>query len=114
MNNKQKLGLGVTIGTGTSNYNIISKHFELAEEQDIEFVELSIYDWNIICGRKIITSELNKLKNLCKNKKLNYTVHGELSVNLLDEEHRMPSWSLALASISLSDHVTSSSLKMHL
>ena len=87
MNNKQKLGLGVTIGTGTSNYNIISKHFELAEEQDIEFVELSIYDWNIICGRKIITSELNKLKNLCKNKKLNYTVHGELSVNLLDEEN---------------------------
>jgi len=85
--NKDKLGLGVTIGTGTSDLNTVAKHMDLAEKHDLEFVELSIYDWNIICGRKIILSELNKLKSLCKNHNLNFSVHGELSVNFLDEEN---------------------------
>ena len=79
--------VGITIGTGTSNFNIIAKHMDLAETQDIEFVELSFYDWNIICGRKIITSELDKLKSLCKKRKIKFTVHGELSVNFMDMEN---------------------------
>ena len=83
----EKLGIGVTIGTGTSSFQKIAEQIKLAEEYDLEFVELSVYDWNIICGRKIISNELNKLKKICKNSKLNFTVHGELSVNFLDEEN---------------------------
>ena len=82
---KEKLGIGVTIGTGTSSFQTISEQIKLAEKYDLEFVELSVYDWNIICGRKIISNELNKLKKICKNSRLNFTVHGELSVNFLDE-----------------------------
>lgn len=82
-----KLGVGVTIGTGTSDHNIIAKHMDLAENQDLEFVELSIYDWNIICGGKIISGELDKLKSSCQGRNLSFTVHGELSVNFFDKEN---------------------------
>ncbi len=81
------MDVGLTIGTGTSDLNIVAKHLELAESQDLEFVELSVYDWNIICGRKIISSELNKLIKICKNRKFKFTVHGELSVNFLDRNN---------------------------
>ena len=40
--NHEKLGIGVTIGTGTNDFNVIAKHLELAETQDLQFVELSI------------------------------------------------------------------------
>ena len=78
------LGVGITIGTGTSDFQIVKKHLDLAETQDLEFVELSIFDWNIISGRKIIQSELKKLQSICNGRKLKFTVHGELSVNFFD------------------------------
>ena len=34
--NPNILGVGVTIGTGTSDFNIIAKHFELAETLNLE------------------------------------------------------------------------------
>ena len=86
-NNLDILGVGITIGTGTSNLNTVAKHLELAESQNLEFVELSIFDWNVICGRKIIQSELNKICSLFQGSRLKFTVHGELSVNFFDVEN---------------------------
>ena len=85
--NNEKLGVGITIGTGTSDFNIIAKQLDLAETQDLEFVEFSIYDWNIICGKKIIPDELKRFKSICEGRKIKFAVHGELSVNFFDSEH---------------------------
>jgi len=82
--NQEKLGVGVTIGTGTNDFNVIAKHLELAETQDLQFVEFSIYDWNIIIGKRIIPQELRKFKSICERTKLKFAIHGELSVNFFD------------------------------
>ena len=81
------LGVGITIGTGTSDFQVVKKHLELAETQDLEFVEFSIFDLNIISGRKIIQTEIKKLQSICNGRKIKYTVHGELSVNFFDIEN---------------------------
>ena len=113
MKNKNKLGLGLTIGTGTSNFKTISNQLNLAETQDLEFVELSVYDWNIICGKKIIASELKKLINICKKSRLNYTVHGELSVNLLDKENIKSHMEVLKRDIEISSSINAKHLVTH-
>ena len=77
-----KLGVGITIGGGTSDFQIVKKHLELAETQDLEFVEFSIFDLNIISGRKIIQSELKKLQSICNGRKLKFMEKMKIGLNL--------------------------------
>tara|TARA_Y100000741_G_scaffold347924_1_gene315668 strand:+ start:1560 stop:2444 length:885 start_codon:yes stop_codon:yes gene_type:complete len=59
----------------------------LAKESNIQSLEIPLYETDVICGKKINLPELKILKDTLINKELDYTVHGELSVNLLDQEN---------------------------
>jgi len=88
MNNyKNKLGVGITIGTGTSNWETIAKQIDLVEQHKLDFAELSVFDWNIICGTKIVDPEIKKLIKICNGRSIGFTVHGELTVNFFDYEN---------------------------
>ena len=53
----------------------------------VDSVEIPLFDTDVIVGKKIIGSELDDLKKILSNRNLDYTIHGELSVNLLDEKY---------------------------
>jgi len=70
-----------------------SKNLDSLEDQLFKFkklgvdsIEIPIYEIDIIVGKKILLSELQKLKSIINKHNFDYTVHGELSVNLMDEE----------------------------
>tara|TARA_B100000965_G_C19585840_1_gene755719 strand:- start:703 stop:1596 length:894 start_codon:yes stop_codon:yes gene_type:complete len=57
------------------------------KEVGIDSLEVPIYETDVICGKKINQPELIILKETLNDKGFSYTVHGELSVNLLDSEN---------------------------
>ncbi|MBG77394.1 MAG: hypothetical protein CMI98_05925 [Pelagibacteraceae bacterium] len=59
----------------------------LGKEANIDSLEIPLYETDVICGKKINKPELKILKDTLFNKGLDYTVHGELSVNLLDNDN---------------------------
>ena len=59
----------------------------MCKEAGVDSLEISIYETDVICGKKINQPELKILKDTLLNQSIDYTVHGELSVNLLDQEH---------------------------
>ena len=85
-----KVGFSIT---GTSVNNNSSSNLEILEEEltqfkllEVDSIELPIYALDIIVGKKIFKPEIDKLKKIISTFDFNYTVHGELSVNLMDEE----------------------------
>ena len=60
--------------------------------QDLENIgagsaEIPLYELDVISGKKIIQDELNLLQNVTGKSKLKFSIHGSMSVNLLDEEY---------------------------
>ena len=61
--------------------------------QDLENIgagsaEIPLYELDVISGKKIIQDELNLLQNITGKSKLKFSIHGSMSVNLLDEEYK--------------------------
>ncbi|MCP8896496.1 sugar phosphate isomerase/epimerase [Shinella daejeonensis] len=53
-------------------------------------VEIPTFDMDIVIGAKILRDRLALLKSTCADRGLVYSVHGPLSLNLMDEPWRLP------------------------
>tara|TARA_Y100001970_G_scaffold293477_1_gene440513 strand:- start:2083 stop:2967 length:885 start_codon:yes stop_codon:yes gene_type:complete len=69
------------------NISALNDQIILCKEANVDSLEIPLYETDVICGKKINAPELQILKDTLLNKDLFYTVHGELSVNLLDYEN---------------------------
>ena len=65
----------------------LSNQIKMCKEAGVDSLEIPIFETDVICGKKINQAELNILKDTLLNQGIDYTVHGELSVNLLDQEN---------------------------
>ncbi len=65
----------------------LSDQIKLCKEANIDSLEVPIFETDVICGKKINQPELKILKNTLLDKGIDYTIHGELSVNLFDQEN---------------------------
>ena len=81
----KKVGLSAECKNG--NIASLASQIDHFKSLGIDSVEIPLFETDIICGKKIISSELGILKNILDNKDIAKTVHGELSVNLLDSEY---------------------------
>ena len=81
----KKVGLSAECTNG--NIASLASQIDHFKSLGIDSVEIPLFETDIICGKKIISSELGILKNILDNKDIAKTVHGELSVNLLDSEY---------------------------
>ena len=80
-----KIGFSASLSSGNlDNLPIQLKRFKNLK---IDSVEIPIYEIDIIVGKKILSKELEKLQSITKDYDFDYTVHGELSVNLMDEKY---------------------------
>ena len=79
--------IGFTSQCPNGNINALTDQIRMCREASVDSMEISIFETDVICGKKLNQPELKILKNTLLNQDMNYTVHGELSVNLLDQEH---------------------------
>ena len=79
--------VGLTAECTNGNIASLASQIDHFKSLGIDSVEIPLFETDIICGKKIISSELGILKNILDNKDIAKTVHGELSVNLLDSEY---------------------------
>ena len=86
---------GVT-GTGISAHKRRNDLGDFADELDmiealgVETIELPTYDMDIVVGGRIRRPQLDALKRACSGRRVNYSVHGPLAINFLDEAYRLP------------------------
>ena len=81
----RKIGFSISLTSG--NLDKLPDQLNKCNELSIDSVEIPIFQIDIIVGKKILTSELKKLQSIISKYKFDYTVHGELSVNLMDEKY---------------------------
>ena len=81
----KKVGLSAECTNG--NIASLASQIDHFKSLGIDSVEIPLFETDIICGKKIVSSELGILINILDNKDIAKTVHGEMSVNLLDSEY---------------------------
>ena len=71
------------------NGNILDFEDQIKELEGIgaSSAEIPLYELDVISGKKIIQDELNLLHRIIRNSNLDFSIHGSMSVNLLDEEY---------------------------
>ena len=74
--------IGFTGQCPNGDISSLTNQIGLCKEANIDSLEVSIYETDVIVGKKINLPELKILKDTLLNKGMHYTVHGELSVNL--------------------------------
>tara|TARA_B100000686_G_scaffold186773_1_gene193481 strand:- start:92 stop:976 length:885 start_codon:yes stop_codon:yes gene_type:complete len=79
--------IGFTGQCPNGDISALKHQINLCKEAKIDSLEVSIYETDVICGKKINLPELQILKKTLLNQDIDFTVHGELSVNLLDQEN---------------------------
>tara|TARA_B100001123_G_C15300694_1_gene1020918 strand:- start:501 stop:1397 length:897 start_codon:yes stop_codon:yes gene_type:complete len=79
--------IGFTGQCPNGDISALSKQIEMCKNAGVNSLEISLFETDVICGKKINNQEFKILKETLINKDMNYTVHGELSVNFLDLEN---------------------------
>ena len=79
--------IGFTGKCPNGDISALSDQIRRLKEVGVDSLEVSIYETDVICGKKINLPELKILKDTLLGQDISYTVHGELSVNLMDQEN---------------------------
>ena len=79
--------IGFTGQCPNGDISALEDQIARCKNANIDSLEISLYETDVICGKKINKPELKILKDTLLNQNIDFTVHGELSVNLLDQEH---------------------------
>ena len=77
--------IGFTLKTQNAQISDFEKQLIFFEELGAGSVEIPLYELDVLCGKKIIRDELNLLQKILKTSNLNISLHGSMSVNLMDE-----------------------------
>jgi sugar phosphate isomerase/epimerase len=75
--------------------------------------ELSLYELNLIAGGRILTENRRRREQICARRSLQYTVHGVLTVNFMDEAHLELHKSVCRAMLELSGAIGASVMVHH-
>lgn len=65
----------------------LSDQIRRLKEVGVDSIEIPLYETDVICGKKINQQEFLILKKTLSNQDIYYTVHGELAVNLMDQDN---------------------------
>ena len=79
--------IGFTSQCPNGDISALTDQIKMCKEAGVDSLEISIFETDVICGKKINQPELKILKNTLLDQDIDYTVHGELTVNLLEQEH---------------------------
>ena len=79
--------IGFTLKPRNGNILDFENQVEDLENIGAGSAEIPLYELDVISGKKIIQDELSLLQNITGKSNLKFSIHGSMSVNLLDEEY---------------------------
>jgi sugar phosphate isomerase/epimerase len=75
--------------------------------------ELSLYELDLVVGRRILPERRRRLQQVCARRTLRYTVHGVLTVNFMDDAHLELHKTVCRAMLELCDAIGASVMAHH-
>ena len=79
--------IGFTLKPKDGNIEDFEKQIEDLEKIGAGSAEIPLYELDVVCGKKIIKDELKLLNKFTHKSNLKFSIHGSMSVNLLDEDY---------------------------
>ena len=79
--------IGFTLKPNDGNIISLEEQITKLEKIGAESAEIPLYELDVICGKEIIEDEIKQLKKITKNSNLEFSVHGSMSVNFLQQEY---------------------------
>ena len=79
--------IGFTLKPRNAQIDDFIKQLVFFEDLGAGSVEIPLYELDVVCGKKIVQDELRFLQKILKVSNLNFSLHGSMSVNLMDEEY---------------------------
>jgi sugar phosphate isomerase/epimerase len=105
---------GYSLREGSPEFDDLGPALDEAEALGVNVVELPVYAWHLIVGGKALTDRVADLRQALSGRALGYTVHGPLSINLMDIAERLGRHEAVLkAAIEISAEIGASHLVMH-
>ena len=105
--------IGFTLKPRNAQIADFKKQLVFFEEIGAGSVEIPLYELDVLCGKKIVQEELNFLQETLKPSKLNFSLHGSISVNLMDEEYLDDHIEILKRDIEVSEAINSKILVTH-
>ncbi len=105
--------IGFTSQCPDGDISALTNQIKMCKEAGVDSLEIPIFETDVICGKKINQAELIILKDTLLNQDIDYTVHGELSVNLLEQEHFESHKEIFKRDIEVSGEIKASHLVTH-
>ena len=105
--------IGFTLKPRNAQIADLKKQLVFFEEIGAGSVEIPLYELDVLCGKKIVKDELNFLQETLKPSKLNLSLHGSMSVNLMDEEYLDDHIEILKRDIEVSEAINSKILVTH-
>ncbi|MCJ8143489.1 sugar phosphate isomerase/epimerase [Ancylobacter sp. A5.8] len=105
---------GYALQEGSPEFDDLGAGLDEAEALGVDVVELPVYAWHLIVGGRLLGNRLDDLKRALAGRRLGYTVHGPLAVNLMDIPERLARHEAVLeASIEITAAIGAQHLVMH-
>ena len=85
----------------------------IQDDCKVDSLEVPLHETDVICGKKINKPELKILKDTLLDQEFDYSVHGELSVNLMDQENFYSHIEVLKRDIEVSSEINATHLVTH-
>jgi sugar phosphate isomerase/epimerase len=83
-------GTGISAHKRAHDLSDFGAELDMIEALGVESIELPTFDMDIVIGSKIRRPQLEALKRAIAGRKVNFSVHGPLAINFMDESWRLP------------------------
>lgn len=83
-------GTGISAHKRQNDLSDFAEELDMIEALGVEAIELPTYDMDIVIGGRIRRPQLEALRRACAGRSVDYSVHGPLAINFMDEAYRLP------------------------
>ncbi|MBS9477261.1 sugar phosphate isomerase/epimerase family protein [Ancylobacter radicis] len=80
---------GFAILEGSPEFDDLGAHLDEAEALGVDMVELPAYAWHLIVDGRVLTERVKDMTAALAGRRLGYSVHGTLAINLMDIPERL-------------------------
>jgi sugar phosphate isomerase/epimerase len=108
------LGIGISISVDDPNGQDLSRKIEEVLGSGVTFVELPLFQLDLVASGRIVKQRLDAVSSITRTHNARYTLHGHLSINLMDEPERLALHQLVLAAnIEIASQLNAAHLVVH-
>jgi sugar phosphate isomerase/epimerase len=85
------LGVGYSLPPEDDyGFRVLGARLDEAEALGVDFVELPVHSMDLIACGRVLPERVKTVRGILAGRRLRYTVHGPLAINLMDVPERLP------------------------